>query len=345
MEMAQASMSGLPTVSVCIANYNGLGIIDDCIASVLAQDCGFPVEIIVHDDASTDGSAQYIRSVYPQVVLIESADNVGFCVANNRMVERATGEFVLLLNNDAALYPDALATLYNGAQDIGLPAILSLPQFDATNGGLIDIGCLLDPFFNPVPNRKPDRKEVGMVIGACLWIPKTLWHEFGGFPEWFGSIGEDLYLCCRARLAGYPVRALPASGYRHWQGKSFGGNRVTSNRLSTTFRRRALSERNKAFVMAMTCPAPLFQALFPLHLVALLIEGALLALLKCDGSLFLDIYWACLNSLWRERQRLSELRRTIQSTRRIGLVRWLSVFLPWPHKLRLLAKYGLPNIR
>ena len=42
-----------------------------------------------------------------------------------------------------------------------------------------------------------------MVIGACLWIQKGLWEELGGFPEWFGSIAEDMYLCCRARLAGY----------------------------------------------------------------------------------------------------------------------------------------------
>jgi hypothetical protein len=71
-----------------------------------------------------------------------------------------------------------------------------------------------------------------------------------------------MYLCCVARLWGHPVRALPASGYRHWQGKSFGGNRVADNRLSTTFRRRALSERNKTFVMAMTRPSPGFNFYF-----------------------------------------------------------------------------------
>jgi glycosyltransferase involved in cell wall biosynthesis len=52
-----------PRVSVCIANYNGAGIIADCIRSVLERDCDFPVEIIVHDDASTDGSAQHARVI------------------------------------------------------------------------------------------------------------------------------------------------------------------------------------------------------------------------------------------------------------------------------------------
>jgi GT2 family glycosyltransferase len=337
-------MSGLPKVSVCIANYNGLGIIDACIASVLAQDCGFRVEIIVHDDASTDGSSQHIRAAYPQIILIESMDNAGFCVANNRMVERASGEFVLLLNNDAALFPDALTTLYRAAQDVGQPAILGLPQYDAGSGGLVDIGCLFDPFLNPIPNRDPDRNEVGMVIGACLWIPKRLWDELGGFPEWFGSIAEDMYLCCRARLAGYAVRALPASGYRHWQGKSFGGNRVAENRLSTTFRRRALSERNKSFVMVLTYPAPLFQIIFPLHLVLLLVEGVALALIKREYRLFRDIYLACISALWQERKRLVRLRQEIQAGRPINWQTFVAPFIWQLRKLNLLLCHGVPRI-
>lgn len=92
-------MSPQPLVSVCIANYNGMVVIDDCLRSVLAQQGGIPVEILVHDDASTDGSLAYIRENYPDVVLIESNANVGFCIANNRMAVRARGHFVLLIEN------------------------------------------------------------------------------------------------------------------------------------------------------------------------------------------------------------------------------------------------------
>ena len=342
---ALESGMGKPVCSICIANYNGVGIIEDCLNSVFAQDCDFPFEVIVHDDASTDGSAQYIRSVYPQVVLIESADNVGFCVANNRMVERATGEFVLLLNNDAALYPDALATLYNGAQDIGLPAILSLPQYSFDTGELLDIGSLVDPFLNPVPNRNPERGEVAMVMGACLWIPKTLWQKLGGFPEWFGSIAEDLYLCCRARSAGYPVRALGTSGYRHRVGGSFGGGKVQQGRLATTRRRRALSERNKTFVMVLCYPLPLLIALLPIHLILLYLEGALLTLLKRNVTLWQDIYAPLLPALWGARSEEMRLRREIQVHRVrdagafLRTVRWL----PW--KLEMLFRHGLPEVR
>jgi GT2 family glycosyltransferase len=345
-QRANALESGIdgPICSICIANYNGLGVIDDCIGSVLAQDCEFPIEIIIHDDASTDGSAQHIRTVYPQVVMIESVDNVGFCVANNRMVERATGEFVLLLNNDAALYPDALATLYKGAQDMGQPAILSLPQYDAATGELLDIGCLLDPFLNPVPSRNPERKDVGMVIGACLWIPKALWRELSGFPEWFGSIGEDLYLCCRARLAGYHVRALGISGYHHQVGTSFGGGKVQGDRLTTTFRRRALSERNKTFVMATCFPGILLIWLLPLHLILIHFEGLLLALIKGDRTIWSKIYAPLLPALWRQRHRLLSLRQSVQSQRKASLCSWLAPFCWIPWKLRMLIRYGLPKL-
>lgn len=336
--------SGQPTVSVCIANYNGLEVIDDCIASVLAQDYKCPVEIIVHDDASNDGSAQHIRTVYPQVVLIESSDNVGFCVANNRMAAVARGKYLLLLNNDAALYPDALQTLLIEATRLNRPAILGLPQYDFYSGELIDIGSLFDPFLNPVPNRNPDRNEVGMVIGACLWIPMTLWQELGGFQEWFGSIGEDLYLCCRARLAGYPVRAIGSSGYRHRVGASFGGGKVQGDRLITTFRRRALSERNKTFVMVVCYPATLLIWLLPLHLVLIHLEGLLLSLIKWDNTVWNKIYAPLLPALWHQRQELLSLRRSSQSQRKASLRSWLAPFCWTPWKFRMLIRHGLPRL-
>lgn len=333
-----------PLISVCIANYNGMDVIADCLRSVLDQTGGLAVEILVHDDASSDGSVAYIRDCYPEARLILSESNVGFCVANNRMAAQAEGQYLLLLNNDAALYPDALQTLLTEANRINQPAILSLPQFDATSGELVDRGCLLDPFFNPVPNLDPNRHDVAMVIGACLWIPSALWKELGGFPEWFGSIAEDMYLCCRARLAGYAVRALSLSGYRHWQGKSFGGNRVQNNRLATTIRRRALSERNKSFVMVMTVPAPFMQCLLSMHLFLLLAEGALLSLLQLKSRYWTQIYWPVVVSLVNQRTRLRETRHRIMQECRLGSGDYFGGFDWMPHKLRMLLRHGLPRV-
>ena len=130
--------------------------------------------------------------------LIRSDSNVGFCVANNRMVAQAEGTYVLLLNNDAELYPDALRVLHDEAEKIGEPAILSLPQYDFVTGELIDRGCLLDPFFNPVPNLDPGRRDVAMVIGACLWIPRQLMEGTG----WISGVvrvdrGRHVFVLCR----------------------------------------------------------------------------------------------------------------------------------------------------
>jgi GT2 family glycosyltransferase len=347
MEMAKTPIdpSGGPICSICIANYNGMGIIDSALLSVIAQDCDFPIEIIVHDDASTDGSVDFIRENFPDVKLIASKINVGFCVSNNRMVSKARGEYILLLNNDAMLLPNAISTLYKEARRQNTPGIFGLPQYNFFTGTLIDRGILFDPFINAVPNLNTKKADVGMVIGACLWIPRTLWQELGGFPEWFHTLGEDMYLCCLVRLRGYPVKIIHTSGFRHRVGDSLGGGKVVANRLSTSKKRRTFSERNKSFVMALTYPAPFFQLIFPLHLALLLVEGVLLCFVIKNLNLLHSIYISCIRSLWHERKRLYHLRKNIQSSRRISLSRFFSPFIPIPYKLLMLIKHGIPEIR
>jgi len=347
MKMAKKQMapSEGPICSICIANYNGMGIIDSSLQSIMEQDCDFPIEIIVHDDASTDGSVDFIRKNYPFVELIESEVNVGFCVSNNRMVSKARGEYILLLNNDAMLLPNAISTLYEEARRQNSPGILGISQYNFFTGNLIDRGILLDPFVNTVPNLSTKKTDVGMVTGACFWIHRALWEELGGFPEWFHTLGEDMFLSCLARLRGYPVKIIHTSGFKHRVGNSLGGGKVIINRLSTSQKRRTFSERNKNFVMALTYPTPFFQLIFPLHIVMLLAEGVLLSFLKRDPNLLGSIYISSIRSLWHERKRLYHLRKTIQSSRRISAIRFFSPFIPKPHKLFMLIRYGIPEIK
>jgi GT2 family glycosyltransferase len=333
-----------PICTVCIANYNGCALLADCIDSILAQSFAGAIEILVHDDASTDDSVAWLRDRHPQVTVLASDTNVGFCIGNNRMADVAKGRFLLLLNNDAALFPDAIESLVSAADADETDTVLTLPQFDWQTGALIDRGCLLDPFYNPIPNIDPARTDVAMTIGACLWIPKGLWQTMGGFPEWMESIGEDLYLCCAARLRGARVAALEQSGYRHWQGKTFGGNRVFDETLVSTMRRRRLSERNKTFAMMTCTPTALMWPLLGAHLLMLLVEGLVLAAVRRDRGLLAEIYLNVPREVRRQWSLLIQLRAANLAARRIGLASYLGAFRPWPRKLVMLARYGLPRV-
>ncbi len=330
--------------SVCIANYNGEEYISRCIDSVLNQDLDLPIEIIVHDDASTDNSVSFIKTKYPQVVLLESKENKGFCISNNRMVEVAKGKNILLLNNDAALHQDALQTLKEALEKHS-EGIYGLPQYNMETGELIDIGSMFDPFLNPIPNKNREREDVGMIIGACLFLPKTLWNHLGGFPPWFESLAEDMYICCLARLWGFPVKAIASSGFDHWVGRSLGGGKVTNKRkLSTTISRRAKSERNKTFVMVICFPAPFVWLIFPVHLVALALEGGVLSFLKKDKTLWAVIYWNCLKGQWRFKQKLFQKRRSTQCKRSGTKRSFFKTFILFPQKLLLVLKHGFPEV-
>lgn len=334
-----------PAVSVCIANYNGETMLVDCIESVLTQDCASNVEIIVHDDTSTDGSVALLQSRFPQVHLLASDTNVGFCTSNNRMVKAARGQFVLLLNNDAALMPGALSALLSAASAAQEPGILTLPQFDWQTGALVDRGCLLDPFYNPIPNLDPHRTDVAYVIGACLWIPRDLWHELDGFPEWMESIGEDIYLCCLARLRGQTVQAVSRSGYRHRQGANFGGNRANDGKLISTLRRRRLSERNKTFSLVLFSSRTRLTIVLPAHLATLALEASIIGLARNNWAQVRDVYGGTLLSLMQRRRHLCRLRRQIQQSRKTPWHVFYRCFSVLPRKLALLLRHGLPTIR
>ena len=332
-----------PTISVCIANYNGEHLLEHCIDSVLHQDIDADVEIIVHDDASTDGSLDLLAVRYPEVRVIASLENIGFSVSCNRIAAVARGDHLLMLNNDAALLPDALQTLLEARKQIDSPCILSLPQRDWATGQLVDRGCLLDPFNNPVPNLDHARYDVAYVIGALLWIDRSMWDSLGGFPEWMESIGEDLYLCGVARLQGLPVRCIDRSGYRHRQGTSFGGNRANGE-IRSTFRRRRLSECNKTRALCILTPGVAMVPLVAMHWISLAAEGVILCIIKDSAALWQQVYWPALKVPFGEFRRLCQLRGTVQATRRIDQAEWFSRTAWQFRKLAMLFRHGFPNV-
>lgn len=316
----------------------------DCLESVFAQSVVSEIEVIVHDDASTDDSVSLLRERYPQVELLVSPENVGFCVSNNRMVAHARSEYILLLNNDAALCPGALESLIHAARTSDRPGILTLPQYDWESGVLVDRGCLLDPFCNPIPNLDPTQGQVAYVIGACMFLPRVVWSDLGGLPEWFGSIAEDMYLCGLARLRGVPVTALTVSGYRHRQGMTFGGNRAERG-INTSLRRRRLSERNKTRSLMILTPSLLMWPLLCFHLLALTLEGAALSVWRGDATLLRNVYGPAIMTPVREWAILRQHRSDVQATRTISITQWFSTVRWQFRKAVMLVRYGVPNVQ
>ncbi len=340
-----SKQNALQCISVCIANYNGADMLRDCIDSVYAQRGNFRLEVLVHDDASTDDSLLLLRSNYPNVRVIESRVNVGFCISNNRMVEAAEGDYLLLLNNDAVLRPGSLEALHSEACNAAHPALLGLPQYTLHDGSLVDCGYEFDLFMNPIPVFSVGVHEVATVTGACLWIPREVWNAVGGFPPWFESIAEDIYLCQAARLLGYPTRVLDKPVFDHWIGKNLGGGKVMDGKLVTTERRRALSERNKTAVMLLCYPAWALLILLPIHALLLGIEASFLWLAGTGRGKVRRIYGAILAGLWQQRAAIRALRKQLHTQQKQTGWRFMTRFRWMPHKLRMLLRHGAPEIR
>lgn len=344
MTQTSEPILSLPLISVCIANYNGAEYIDECIRSVISQEIECPIEIIVHDDASTDESIKIISELFPQVKIIASEENAGFCISNNRMVESAKGEYILLLNNDAVLRPESLKKLYLYATKTAPKSILGLPQYTIHDGSLVDRGYEFDIFMNPIPVFSEGPNEVATVTGACLWIATTVWKEIGGFPYYFESIAEDIFLCQAARLLGYPVIVLGAPGFDHLIGKSLGGGKVVSDKLVSTTRRRRLSERNKIWVIMICYPVLLILFVLPLHFIFLAIEALLLLAMGTAWSKVNSIYFSLPRELLKNLALVYSTRRQIQANKKIARIKYISRFRLVPRKLVMLFRHGIPKL-
>ena len=333
-----------PDISVCIANYDGGRYVLDCLASVYAQQGNFRMEVLLHDDCSSDDSLALIHSEFPQVGIISSANNVGFCISNNRMVTASHGRYVLLLNNDAVLRPDSLQSLLAYADTGHDDCVLGLPQHTLADGAVVDRGYRTDLFLNPIPILLPGTHEVGVATGACLWVSRLTWDAVGGFPEWFGSVAEDIFLCLAARLLGHRVMVLEAPGFDHWIGKNLGGGKVVAQGLSTTVRRRTLSERNKTFGILLCYPTLALLVVLPLHALLLVAEALFLLISGTEWRKVRRIYAPIPLSIWRERRHILTLRARLMDQRRCTFKRFFAQTAWMPQKLKMLLRHGRPEV-
>lgn len=229
-------------VAVLIVSYNTERHLEPCLRSLFGARDRVTQQVIVVDNASTDGSVAMIREKFPQVEVIESGKNLGFAAAVNLAADRADAEFLLLLNPDTLVHDHAIDTLvafartkpglglYGGralrrdgslepSSCWALPTLWSLAMFATGLSTLAKGNRWLDPESMGDWARDSVR-EVGMVTGCLLLAPASVWRELGGFDERYFMYGEDADLAIRARAAGYRPTICPDAVIMHDVGKA-----------------------------------------------------------------------------------------------------------------------------
>ena len=219
-------MKETPEISIIIVSFNTCKLLRECLSSLLQVTLGVSHEIIVIDNASVDQSAEMVAKEFPSVRLINSSINLGFGAANNAACKIARGNFILLLNSDAFLYPDALQTALKQLQknqNIGLGGARlvgkdgswqpSARLFPSLLNSFLEISGLADkypksPFFgryNRTWAPPSESAEVDWVPGAFVLIPRPIWEKVEGFDERFFFYCEEVDLCKRVKAAGHSI--------------------------------------------------------------------------------------------------------------------------------------------
>lgn len=236
------------TLHVVVLNWNGAGVIGPCLDS-LARVRIPPLEVIVVDNGSTDGSARIVRERYPGVELIENGANLLFAGGNNVGIRRALergARAVLLLNNDTEVDPGFAQRLLEALDDpsVGIagPRIYyhDDPRRIWYGGGT----------FHPltgVPRHRDIRRldgpgtagpgETGWVTGCSLLARREVFERVGLLDPSYRIYCEDVDLCLRASRAGWRIRYEPASRVWHKVSSSSGGGMTPlklENRLAST---------------------------------------------------------------------------------------------------------------
>lgn len=226
-------MSYTPKVAVVILNWNGIKHLRQFLPSVLTS--VYPnLDIIVGDNASTDGSVEFIKQEYPSIRIIQNDDNYGFTGGYNRVLAHVEADYYILLNSDVEVSPDwiqPVITLMESDQLIAAaaPKIRAYNQKDhfehaGAAGGFIDSYGY--PFcqgrmFYEIEEDKGQYQQSGEVFwatGAALFIKKNLWHEAGGFDDRFFAHMEEIDLCWRLKNMGYKVMYCAESEVFHLGG-------------------------------------------------------------------------------------------------------------------------------
>jgi hypothetical protein len=219
----------IPRASIIIVNYNGRQHLEGCLRSLLGGTDGAD-ELIVVDNASTDGSAERVERRFPDVRVIRNRTNLGYGHGNNVGARRARGQFLVFLNPDTVVEPGWLEPLIKTLESdphagLATSRILLLSDPDRVNTCGNDVhltGLTLCRGMGKERAAFTTQEQVSAVSGAAFAMRSELFEALGGFDTSFFMYMEDTDLSWRARLAGYGCLFVPQSVVYHDYALHFG---------------------------------------------------------------------------------------------------------------------------
>jgi GT2 family glycosyltransferase len=219
-----------PVVSVIIVSFNTAADLARCLESLHASPPSTPHEIIVVDNASTDGSRDSVAR-WPAVRLIDAGANVGFSRANNIGIRASRGERVLLLNSDTIVPAGAIDRLVAALDSDATVAVVGPRLVDGAGRAELSFGRMMSPLnelrqkrlardAHAVEQLTRQRQYPDWVSGACLLVRRADADAVGGLDERFFMYTEDVDFCASIRARGRRILFEPGVEVVHLRGRS-----------------------------------------------------------------------------------------------------------------------------
>lgn len=241
-------MNRKPKVSVVIPNYNGMAYLEKCIDSLMRQTVK-TFEILVMDDASTDGSIEALQKKYPAnntfplIRYSKCLKNRGFCATVNDGIEYARGEYVILLNNDTEAEPGFVEALYREIRKkentFSVAAAMLSMQDPTVMDDAGDYYCALGWAYASAKDKPAcnydKRYRIFSACGGAAIYRRDLLKKLGGFDVRHFAYLEDVDIGWRAKLAGYENRYTPKAVVKH-AGSASTGSRHNPFKVKITAR-------------------------------------------------------------------------------------------------------------
>ena len=230
----------MPAWAAVVVNYEAGPLLTDCVASVLADTSAGPVELVVVDNGSRDGSVAELQRAHPDVRVVRAPGNVGYARAANLGIAATRADIVAVLNPDTRLERGVAGALVDRVRAQGRLAAVGprLKNLDGTDypsarsipstSVAVDARCARtvladEPVHDAVPptRRRPDAARlVDWVSGAAVWLRRDALDDVGGWDERYFMYLEDVDLCWRLRRAHWEIAYEPAGVVWHVQGAS-----------------------------------------------------------------------------------------------------------------------------